>query len=62
MCHCSDYLKINGTSWGASADHANNLDWLTEARSHWYRSLDWAERGFGANADHRSSIVWMTGP
>ena len=46
MCHCSDCLKISGTSWGASAAHAENLDWLTELRPRWYRSLDWAERGF----------------
>ena len=46
MCHCSDCLKISGTSWGASAARAENLDWLTEARPRWYRSSDWAERGF----------------
>ena len=26
MCHCSDCPKISGTSWGAGAAHANNLD------------------------------------
>ena len=36
MCHCGDCLKISGTSWGASAAHADNLDWLTEARPRWY--------------------------
>ena len=46
MCHCSDCLKISGTSWGASAARAENLVWLTEARRRWYRSSDWAERGF----------------
>ena len=46
MCHCSDCLKISGTGWGASAAHANKLDWLTEARPRRYRSSDWAERGF----------------
>ena len=46
MCHCSECLKISGTSWGASAAHANKLDWLTEARPRRYRSSDWAERGF----------------
>ena len=40
MCHCSDYLKISGTSWGASAARAENLDWLTEARPRWQRSSD----------------------
>ena len=31
---------------GRDAAHAENLDWLTEARPRWYRSSDWAERGF----------------
>ncbi len=46
MCHCSNCLKISGKSWGASAAHAENLDWLTETRPRWYSSSDWAERGF----------------
>ena len=46
MCHCSDCLKISGTSWGASAAHVDNLDWLTKARPRWYRSSDWDEHGF----------------
>ena len=45
MCHCSDCLKISGRGWGASAAHANKLDWLTKARPRGYRSSDWAERG-----------------
>ncbi len=32
MCHCSDCLKITGTSSEASAAHADNLDWLDKAR------------------------------
>ena len=35
MCHCTDCLKISGTSWGASAAHADSLDWLSEARPRW---------------------------
>ena len=46
MCHCSDGLKITGTSWSASAAHVNKLEWLTETRTRRYRSSDWAERGF----------------
>lgn len=40
MRHCSDCLKISGTSWGASVAHANNLDWLTEARPRCHPSSD----------------------
>ena len=31
---------------GGERARAENLDWLTEARPRWYRSSDWAERGF----------------
>ena len=62
MCHCSDCLKITGTSWGVSAAHADNLDWLTAARPRWYRSSTGRSAAFAANADHRCSIAWMTGP
>ena len=40
MRYCSDCLKISGTSWGASVAHANNLDWLTEARPRLHPSSD----------------------
>ena len=46
MCHCSDCLKITGTSWGATAVHQDDFSYLTEARPRWYRSSEWAERGF----------------
>ena len=46
MCHCSDFMKITRKSWCASAADADNLHSLTEARLRWYRSSDWAERGF----------------
>jgi hypothetical protein len=46
ICHCSDCLKITGTSWGASAVHADHFTLLTDAGLRWYRSSSWAERGF----------------
>ena len=46
MCHCSDCLKITGTSWGASAVHADDFSWLGDGRPRWYGSSEWAERGF----------------
>jgi hypothetical protein len=46
MCHCTDCLKLTGTSWGASAARADGITWLNEARPRWYRSSGWAERGF----------------
>ena len=46
MCHCSDCLKITGTSWGASAVHADDFFWLGDGRPRWYGSSEWAERGF----------------
>ena len=38
MCHCSDCLKLSGTSWGASAAMLDHLTYLGTARSRWYRS------------------------
>ena len=46
LCHCSDCLKLSGTSWGASAAYEDHLQYLTEARPRWYRSSEGAERGF----------------
>ena len=46
MCHCSDCLKLTGTSWGASAAYADRITWLSESQPRWYRSSQWAERGF----------------
>ena len=46
ICHCSDRLKITGTSWGASAVHADDFFWLGDGRPRWYGSSEWAERGF----------------
>ena len=46
MCHCSDCLKLSGTSWGASAAMLGHLTFLGTARPRWYRSSSWAERGF----------------
>ena len=31
ICHCSDCLKLTGTSWGASAVQAENFILLTES-------------------------------
>ena len=49
MCHCSDCLKLSGTSWGASAAMSDHLTYLGTARPRWYRSSSWAERGFCAD-------------
>ena len=46
MCHCSDCLKLTGTSWGASAAEAEGIAWLSDEEPRWYRSSQWAERGF----------------
>merc|ERR1712185_708386 len=46
MCHCSDCLKLSGTSWGASAARADRITWLNGREPRWYRSSPWAERGF----------------
>lgn len=46
ICHCSDCLKLTGTSWGASAVQAENFTLLAESGLRWYRSSEWAERGF----------------
>ena len=46
MCHCSDCLKLFGTSWGASAAMLGHLTYLGTARPRWYLSSSWAERGF----------------
>lgn len=46
ICHCSDCLKLTGTSWGASAAMADRITWLTDAEPRWYRSSQWAQRGF----------------
>ena len=46
LCHCSDCLKLSGTSWGASAAYEDHFQYLTEARPRWYRSSEGAERGF----------------
>ena len=46
ICHCSDCQKLTGTSWGASAAHAENFTLLTTSSLRWYRSSAWAERGF----------------
>ena len=32
LCHCSDCLKLSGTSWGASAAYEDHFHYLTEAR------------------------------
>ena len=47
--HCSDCLKLSGTSWGASAAYEDHFHYLTEARPRWYRSSQGAERGFCAD-------------
>ena len=49
LCHCSDCLKLSGTSWGASAAYEDHFHYLTEARPRWYRSSQGAERGFCAD-------------
>ena len=49
LCHCSDCLKLSGTSWGASAANEDHFHYLTEARPRWYRSSQGAERGFCAD-------------
>ncbi|MBL6625069.1 MAG: GFA family protein [Alphaproteobacteria bacterium] len=49
LCHCSDCLKLSGTSWGASAAYKDHFHYLTEARPRWYRSSQGAERGFCAD-------------
>ena len=41
MCHCSDCLKLSGTSWGASAAMLDRLTYLGTARPRWYRSSSW---------------------
>ena len=46
VCHCSDCLKLSGTSWGASAALTDHFSYLGTARPRWYRSSSWAERGF----------------
>ena len=49
MCHCSDCLKLSGTSWGASAALVDHFSYLGAFRPRWYRSSSWAERGFCAD-------------
>lgn len=46
ICHCSDCLRITGTSWGATAVHQDNFVYLTDHRPRWYQSSQSAERGF----------------
>ena len=51
VCHCSDCLKLFGTSWGVSAAMLDHLTYLGKARPRWYRSSSWAERGFCADCE-----------
>ena len=39
--HCSDCLKLSGTSLGASAAILDHLTYMGTARPRWYRSSSW---------------------
>ena len=45
-CHCTQCRRISGHVWsGTSVDHGN-LRFTADGGLKWYKSSDWAERGF----------------
>lgn len=56
-CHCSQCRKTSGHFWAASQVPTENVRLTKEDGLKWYRSSDWARRGFCAECG--SSLFWQ---
>lgn len=55
-CHCSQCRKTSGHYWAATAVPSNKLKLLCDSTLSWYRSSDYAQRGFCNQCG--SSLFW----
>ncbi|MCP5086171.1 MAG: GFA family protein [Rhodobacteraceae bacterium] len=55
-CHCTQCRKTSGHYWAATQVASDNLTITRDEGLKWYRSSDWAERGFCQNCG--SSLFW----
>ncbi|MEY8097453.1 GFA family protein [Falsihalocynthiibacter sp. S25ZX9] len=55
-CHCSQCRKTSGHYWAATAVPSNKLKLLSDSSLAWYRSSDYAQRGFCNKCG--SSLFW----
>ncbi|WP_373089942.1 GFA family protein [Sneathiella sp.] len=56
FCHCRQCQKTSGHYFAATSAPRANLTLTGERGLKWYRSSDWAERGFCGNCG--SSLFW----
>ncbi len=55
-CHCTQCRKTSGHYWSATQVPTENLMLTKDDGLKWYRSSDWAQRGFCQNCG--SSLFW----
>ena len=56
QCHCGQCRRTSGHVWAAVHGHKNKLHFHNDEGLTWYKSSDWAKRGFCAQCG--ASLFW----